>query len=98
MFYCAIILIMAEESKKEETKKPAAKPAAKAPAKAAAKPAAPKEIMLFMRHGAGYSVGDVKFTRDHPYQLVPAEAAERLLATEQFEKASKKSVTEFYGE
>jgi|GEM_PF-6533145 hypothetical protein len=80
-------------------KKPAAK---KAPAKK--EPAAKKaevvsgDVMLFMRHGAGYAVGNVKFTRTHPYQLVAGDLAERLLSTEQFEEAATEAVKEFYGE
>jgi hypothetical protein len=54
--------------------------------------------MLFLRHGYGYSVGEVYFTRDHPYQLVDANTAKRLLATTQFEKATPKQVKEHYGE
>ena len=71
---------------------------------APAKKAAPKKAassggeMLFMRHGYGYSVGEVEFTRDHPYQLVPADIAKQLLATTQFETATQKQVKEHYGE
>ena len=72
-----------------------------APAKKAApkKAAAPSgEQMLFMRHGYGYSVGTVEFTRDHPYQLVSAAVAKQLLDTTQFEAATQKQVKEHYGE
>ena len=76
--------------------------AKKAPAKkqATKKPAAKKDdrVMLFMRHGAGYAVGDIKFIRSHPYQLVDKETAKHLLQTEQFEEADAATVKEFYGE
>jgi len=78
-----------------------AAPAKKAPAKKAAakKAAAPSgEQMLFMRHGYGYSVGTVEFTRDHPYQHVSAVVAKQLLDTTQFEAATQKQVKEHYGE
>ena len=83
--------------------KPKPKAAAKKPAvkKAPASKAAAKKddrVMLFMRHGAGYAVGDVKFLSSHPYQLVDSETAKQLLQTEQFEEADAEAVKEFYGE
>jgi hypothetical protein len=71
-------------------------PAKKAAPKKAAAPSG--DQMLFLRHGYGYSVGEVFFTRDHPYQLVDAATAKRLLATTQFEAATQKQVKEHYGE
>jgi len=71
-------------------------PAKKAAPKKAAAPSG--DQMLFMRHGYGYSVGEVFFTRDHPYQLVDAATAKRLLKTTQFEAATQKQVKEHYGE
>ena len=71
-------------------------PAKKAAPKKAAAPSG--EQMLFMRHGYGYSVGTIEFTRDHPYQLVAAKTAKQLLATPQFEAATQKQVKEHYGE
>jgi hypothetical protein len=73
-----------------------AAPAKKAAPKKAAAPSG--EQMLFMRHGYGYSVGTVEFTRDHPYQLVSAAVAKQLLDTTQFETATQKQVKEHYGE
>jgi hypothetical protein len=102
------MLIMADKKNTVTTKDlenaetevvPAAPAKKAAPKKAAPKKAAPSgDVMLFLRHGYGYSVGEVYFTRDHPYQLVDANTAKRLLATTQFEKATPKQVKEHYGE
>ena len=97
------MLIMADKkntvtSKDLENAETEVVPAAPAK-KAAPKKAAPSgDVMLFLRHGYGYSVGEVYFTRDHPYQLVDANTAKRLLATTQFVKATPKQVKEHYGE
>jgi len=104
MLQCAIMLIMADDKNTVTTKDLKSAEAETAPAapakKAAPKKAAPSgEVMLFMRHGYGYSIsGGVNFTRDHPYQLVDAATAESLLASTQFEKATQKQVKEHYGE
>ena len=98
------MLIMADDkntvtTKDLESAETEAASAAPAKKKVAPKKAAPSgDVMLFLRHGYGYSVGEVYFTRDHPYQLVDADTAKRLLATTQFEKATPKQVKEHYGE
>lgn len=88
--------VTTEDLENAETEAAPAAPAKKA----APKKAAPSgEVMLFLRHGYGYSIsGGVSFTRDHPYQLVDAATAELLLTTTQFEKATQKQVKEHYGE
>jgi len=98
---CGKIFIMAdkkdvvttEDLKNAEVEAP---PVAKAAPKKVAAPSG--DQMLFLRHGYGYSVGEVDFTRAHPYQLVDAETAKRLLATTQFETATQAQVKEHYGE
>ncbi len=87
-------VVTTEDLKKADVE---ATPVAKAaPKKAAAAPSG--DQMLFMRHGYGYSVGEVDFTRDHPYQLVGAKVAKQLLATTQFEAATQAQVKAHYGE
>ena len=101
MMYGKMFIIEDQQPAARRQPEVEAAPAKKAPAKKAAakKAAAPSgEQMLFMRHGYGYSVGTVEFTRDHPYQLVSAVVAKQLLDTTQFEAATQKQVKEHYGE
>jgi|TARA_B110001454_G_C12684619_1_gene419619 hypothetical protein len=86
-------VVTTEDLKNAEVEAP---PVAKAAPKKAAAPSG--DQMLFMRHGYGYSIGEVDFTRDHPYQLVGAKVAKQLLATTQFEVATQAQVKEHYGE
>jgi large subunit ribosomal protein L13 len=85
-----------EEAAAVKAEAAAVEAAKAAPKKAAAAPSG--DQMLFLRHGYGYSVGEVDFTRAHPYQLVDAVTAKRLLATTQFETATQEQVKEHYGE
>ena len=86
-------VVTTEDLKNAEVEAP---PVAKVAPKKVAAPSG--DQMLFLRHGYGYSVGEVDFTRAHPYQLVDAKTAKRLIATTQFETATQEQVKEHYGE
>lgn len=52
---------------------------------------------LFMRTGYGWvTPSGVAFSREHPYQIVPASEAQYLLETERFERATREQVKNHY--
>lgn len=55
------------------------------------------KVLLKMLSGAGWMTpSEVKFTRQHPYQVVDAGEAMSLLMTKRFEIATKSEVLAFY--
>jgi hypothetical protein len=53
--------------------------------------------LLYMTHGAGYmSPKGVRFTKEHPYQLVDESEVSYLLSEGRFRPATKEDLKEFY--
>jgi len=98
-----------EEATATETSKPAKKTAKKrTPAKKKAEVAPSSEktadvvigdgqMTLKMRTGSSYTTGNgVRFTREHPYQIVMLSDGGQLIQSERFSIATKEEVKEFY--
>lgn len=67
--------------------------------KAAEKAAGPKELLRMLRANASYEIRGVKFTKEHPFALVPSEDAEFITENdpEGFRYATPKEAAEYYG-
>lgn len=57
----------------------------------------PKELLKMERANFSYEIRGIKFTREHPYALVPEEDAEWIVENEEgFRYASPKEAKEYY--
>lgn len=67
--------------------------------KAEAKAAGPKELLRMLRGNASYEIRGVRFTKQHPFALVPTEDAEFITENdpEGFRYATPKEAAEYYG-
>jgi len=56
------------------------------------------KICVFMRRGASYSYDNVKFTKEHPFQMIEEAAARHLISSQpdKFEEATRDQVRDFY--
>lgn len=53
--------------------------------------------LLYMKTGFGYlTPKSVKFTKEHPYQLVAEEEIQSLLSEDRFRLAEREEVMEYY--
>lgn len=56
-----------------------------------------EKVLLYMRSGASYMTGSgVRFTKDHPYQLVVSGEATALLKEDRFRLATARDLKEYY--
>ena len=53
--------------------------------------------LLYMRYGFGYlTPNGVKFSKEHPFQLVNEDEAQNLLCDEKFKSATAEELREYY--
>jgi len=56
-----------------------------------------QKVLLFFQYGIAYVTGEnVKFTQEHPYQLVEPHEVESLISTGRFRRAAPDEVKEHY--
>lgn len=67
--------------------------------KAEAKANGPKQLLKMLRANRTYEIRGVKFTKEHPFALVPEEDAEFITENdaEGFRYATPKEAAEYYG-
>lgn len=64
-----------------------------------AKAAGPKQLLRMLRANSSYEIRGIKFTREHPFALVPEEDAEFITENDPagFRYATPKEAAEYYG-
>jgi len=64
-----------------------------------AKAAGPKQLLRMLRANASYEIRGIRFTKEHPFALVPEEDAEFITENdpEGFRYATPKEAAEYYG-
>jgi hypothetical protein len=67
--------------------------------KSVEKAAGAKQLLRMLRANASYEIRGVRFTREHPFALVPEEDAEFIVENdpEGFRYATPKEAAEYYG-
>lgn len=75
-------------------------PTKKMPSKDPIKAISESKVPVFMMTGAAYSVNEIEFTKEHPYQLMEWADAERLVddLPYRFRFSSPEEIKRFYGE